>query len=94
MVMIASNETAESLQGQQLMEASWVVLKTSLPSAWASGHYLAIIFDNFPTNFAHFLFYSVQMAILPFQYFPYHMSSCLFTILNHNFIVSLLFWIT
>ena len=35
MVMIASNETAESLQGQQLMEASWVVLKTSVPPAWA-----------------------------------------------------------
>ena len=35
MVMIASNEMAESLHGQQLMEASWVVLKTSLPPGWA-----------------------------------------------------------
>ena len=35
MVLIASNETAESLHGKQLMEASLVVLKTSLPRAWA-----------------------------------------------------------
>ena len=35
MVVIARNETAESLHGQQLMEASWVVLKTSVPPARA-----------------------------------------------------------
>ena len=35
MVVIASNETAESLHGQQLMESSWVVLNTSVPPAWA-----------------------------------------------------------
>ena len=35
MVVISSNETVESLQGKQLMEASLVVLKTSLPPAWA-----------------------------------------------------------